>query len=60
MHLFPIDFALVIAAVDGWVIFVTGLNEETATEDLADICGEYGDVRNTWMNLDRQTGFVKV
>eukprot|EP00892_Ulva_mutabilis_P000191 jgi/Ulvmu1/10172/UM006_0127.1 len=46
-------------SVDGWVIFVTGLHEETATEDLAEACGEFGEVRNTWMNLDRQTGYVK-
>lgn len=48
------------AAVDGWVVFCTNLHEEATTEDLQEVFCEFGEVRNSWMNLDRQTGYVKV
>jgi RNA-binding protein 8A len=46
--------------VDGWVLFVTGVHEEAATEDLKEHFSDCGKVLNVWMNLDRQTGYVKV
>ena len=48
------------AAVDGWVLFVTGVHEESTNEDLKDHFSDCGKVLNCWMNLDRQTGYVKV
>ena len=47
-------------AVEGWVIFVTGLNEEVNEEDVEDKFNDFGKVREVRMNLDHRTGYVKV
>mmetsp|Transcript_30046 Transcript_30046/g.35704 ORF Transcript_30046/g.35704 Transcript_30046/m.35704 type:complete len:193 (+) Transcript_30046:141-719(+) len=46
-------------SVEGWIVFVTGLNEEAQEDDIRDAFSEYGPVKSVHVNLDLQTGFCK-
>lgn len=46
-------------AIEGYIVYVSGIHEECQEDQIYELFSEYGNIKNLHVNLDRKTGYLK-